>query len=297
MLIEEVNKINYSVVEKIKAYFQLLKFRLSFLVTFSGGIAFLLASRGETDWNALMLFSIAGFMVTGSANIINQIIEIDTDKLMKRTMNRPLPTGVLSVQEAALFSVALGVAGIVMHFMYFNMLTAVLSLISLLLYGFVYTPLKKVGPIAVFVGAFPGALPPMIGWVAMTGNIGYEALILFGIQFVWQFPHFWAVAWVAFEDYTKAGFKLLPYKGGRDTNTAFTIMIYTLFLIPISLLPFVFGLTGKTSAIIVTITGLVFLSQTFFLMKKCDRNAALWTMFGSFLYLPIVQIALLFDKV
>lgn len=296
MIVEDLNKATFTSFDKLKGYFQLLKFRLSFLVTFSGGIAYLLAARTDINWNLFALFSLGGFLVTGSANIINQIIEIDTDKLMKRTMNRPLPTGLLSSNEAMVFSVLLGISGLLIHLVYFNALTAVLSLISLILYGFVYTPLKKVGPIAVFVGAFPGALPPMIGWVAQSGVLQYEALILFGIQFVWQFPHFWAVAWVAFEDYTKAGFKLLPYKGGRDTNTAFTIMIYALFLIPISLLPAYFGLTGRNSAVIVTLSGLIFLAQTFYLMKKCDRRAALWTMFGSFLYLPVVQIALLVDK-
>ncbi len=191
----------------------------------------------------------------------------------------------------------LGVTGVAIHFIHFNLLTALLSLLSLILYAFVYTPLKRVGPIAVFVGAIPGALPPMIGWVAVSNGITTEALILFGIQFIWQFPHFWAIAWVAFEDYAKAGFKLLPSSNGRDLNTAFNIMIYTLFLIPISLLPMYIGLTGITSGIIVTIAGILFLMQTFYLMKKCDTKAAKWMMFGSFLYLPIVQIAFVLDKI
>lgn len=281
---------------KVQAYFQLLKFRLSFLVAFSGGMAYLLAAS-VVDWNNFALFILGGFMVTGSANIINQLLEIPYDKLMNRTMGRPLPTKRLTKTETIVFAVFLGVVGTAIHVVFINPLTAGLSVLSLLLYGFVYTPLKRVGPIAVFVGAFPGALPPMIGWVAVTGVIGYEALILFGIQFIWQFPHFWAVAWVADEDYKRAGFKLLPSKGGRDLSTAFNIMIYTLFLIPLSLLPFFIGLTGIVSAVVVTFTGIAFLAQTFSLMKNCDKKAAKRMMFGSFLYLPIVQIAFVVDKI
>jgi protoheme IX farnesyltransferase len=165
------------------------------------------------------------------------------------------------------------------------------------LYSFVYTPLKRVGPIAVLVGAIPGALPPLLGWTAATGFISHEAMIIFGIQFIWQFPHFWAIAWVADEDYKKAGFKLLPSGGEKDLNTAIQIMIYTLFLIPMGLLPATFGITGINSAIAVTICGVLFLAQTFSLMKSGDRKSALKIMFGSFIYLPVVQIAYLLDKI
>jgi protoheme IX farnesyltransferase len=167
----------------------------------------------------------------------------------------------------------------------------------MILYSFVYTPLKRVGPIAVFVGAIPGALPPLLGWTAATGVISYEALIIFGIQFIWQFPHFWAIAWVADEDYKKAGFKLLPSGGTKDINTAIQIMIYTMFLIPFGLLPAAFGITGLYSALVVTVCGVLFFSQTFSLMRSGDRRSALKIMFGSFLYLPIVQIAYLVDKI
>ncbi len=281
---------------KIKAYAQLLKFRLSFIVAFSAGMAYLLGMR-DVNWSHFSLFIIGGFLVTGSANIINQIIEVEYDRLMKRTMGRPLPTNRLSSFEAAVFSLIIGLLGVSIHLYFINVLTAVLSFTSLVLYGFVYTPLKRVGPIAVFVGAIPGALPVLIGWVAAKGLIQHEALILFGIQFIWQFPHFWAIAWVADEDYKRAGFKLLPSNGGRDLNTAFNIMIYTLMLIPLSLLPLFVGLTGITSAIIVTMAGIAFLAQTFTLMKKCDKKSALRMMFGSFIYLPIVQIAYVLDKI
>jgi len=282
---------------KAKSYFELLKFRLSFLVAFSSAFGYVLASFGQINWQTLLMLFFGGLLVSGSSVTINQIIEKDLDKLMTRTQNRPLPTGRLTIIEAIVFSIIVGIAGIALLYISTNILTVALSIVSLLLYSFVYTPLKRVGPIAVFVGAIPGALPPLLGWVAYTGSIGFEALIIFGIQFIWQFPHFWAIAWVADEDYKKAGFKLLPAKGKKDFNTAINIMIYTLFLIPLGLLPAKFGLTGINSAVVVTICGALFLSQTLSLMKDVSRKSALRIMFGSFLYLPIVQIAYLLDKV
>jgi heme o synthase len=285
-----------TIIDKIKGFVQLLKFRLSFIVTFSSAMAYCLGYPGKLDYLQLLYFSIGGFLVTGSANIINQLIEVDFDRLMDRTQNRPLPTGVLKKREAIIFCVIIGVIGLGIHWTV-NPLTFSISLLSLILYGFVYTPLKRVGPIAVFVGAFPGAFPPMIGWVAATGAIDQIAVILFGIQFLWQFPHFWAIAWVSHDDYTKAGFNLLPSSGGRDLKTAFTIMVYTMFLIPASLLPFMVNVTGEKSAVVVLIAGLLFFYQTFSLTKKLDRKSALQIMFGSFLYLPIVQIAYVLDRV
>jgi protoheme IX farnesyltransferase len=165
----------------------------------------------------------------------------------------------------------------------------------MILYGFVYTPLKRVGSIAVFVGAIPGALPPLLGWTAATDSISFGALIIFAVQFIWQFPHFWAIAWVLDEDYQKAGFRLLPSKQGRSINSAIQIMVYTLFLIPVSLLPHLFGLTGAISAVVVTFAGCMFAAQSFSLMKDEAPKAALRIMFGSFLYLPVVQIAYILD--
>jgi protoheme IX farnesyltransferase len=216
---------------------------------------------------------------------------------MSRTHTRPLPTGKVSVKEATVFAAILFVLSVTILFVYTNPLTTLLSILSMILYCFVYTPLKRVGSVAVFVGAIPGALPPLLGWVASTGSISHEALIIFGIQFIWQFPHFWAIAWLADEDYKKAGFKLLPWGGQKDFNTAIQIMIYTLFLLPLGLLPAKFGVTGIDSAIVATVCGVLFLAQTFSLMKTGSRQSALRIMFGSFLYLPIVQIAYLLDKV
>ncbi len=298
MIVANINDLTGSdfVLAKSRAFLELLKFRLSFLVAFSCAFGFVLASP-STNWITLAMLFLGGFLLSGSSVIINQIIEKDLDKLMVRTMHRPLPTDRVTVTEAASFAVACMLAGVSILIMYTNVLTTILSLVSLILYGFVYTPLKRVGPVAVFVGAIPGALPPLLGWVAATGGISHEALIIFGIQFIWQFPHFWAIAWVSDEDYKKAGFKLLPSGGTKDLNTAMQIMIYTMFLIPLGLLPATFGITGLNSAIVVTVCGVLFFAQTFSLMKSGDRRSALKIMFGSFMYLPVVQIAYLLDKI
>jgi heme o synthase len=282
---------------KLKSYYELLKARLSFLVAFSSGFGFILGSHGRVDWANFTAFCIGGFLVSGGAITINQIIEIEYDRVMKRTMNRPLPTGRVSKTEAAIYAAILLITGFATIYIYTNLLTVLISFTSMLMYCFVYTPLKRVGPIAVFVGAVPGALPPLLGWVAATGQITYEAWIIFGIQFIWQFPHFWAIAWLADDDYKKAGFKLLPANGKKDLRTAINIMIYTLFLLPLGLLPAKFGVAGINSAIIATVCGVLFLAQTFSLMRNNSRKSALKIMYSSFLYLPIVQIAYLVDKI
>lgn len=282
--------------EKMKAFFELTKFRLSMTVVFSSCFGYALASP-ELNAGQLLIFGFASFLITASANVINQIKEKELDKLMSRTQARPLPSGRLSVKEAAGFSLLCGLIGLGMLLAGFNLYAFLLALLSLLLYGFVYTPLKRVGPIAVAVGALPGAFPPMIGWVASTGHFGLEPGILFAIQFFWQFPHFWAIAWVLDDDYKKAGFKLLPSKGGRDLSSAFQIMSYTLFLLPLCWVPYYLGMTGINSAVIALLSGVLFLTQTLHLMKERTNKAALKLMFGSFLYLPVVQIAYLLDKV
>lgn len=276
--------------------------RLSFLVAFSSGFGYALGTS-NFSWVTLGWLFFGGLLVSGASVTINQIIEKDLDKLMKRTQNRPLPTNRLSMSEAKVFAAVVGLLGLVILALSTNWLTVALSVLSMILYSFVYTPLKRVGPIAVFVGAIPGALPPLLGWVAATGHISTAALVIFGLQFIWQFPHFWAIAWVADEDYKKAGFKLLPAGGKKDLNTAFQIMIYTLVLLPLGILPAQFGITGLSSAFVVTLCGALFFAQTFYLMKQClageesALKAARSIMFGSFLYLPVVQIALILDKV
>lgn len=281
---------------KAKALFDITKFRLSSTVVFSAAFGYVLASD-NVNWYKLVLFAIASFATTAAANIINQIIEKDLDKLMKRTAERPLPSQRLSLKEAILFGWVLAAVAMYILFFEFNARAGMLALLSMILYGFVYTPLKRVGPVAVAVGALPGAFPPMIGWVAATNQFGLEPGILFAIQFFWQFPHFWAIAWVLDEDYSKAGFKLLPSSGGQNLNSAIQIMIYTLFLLPLCWVPHYLGMTGINSAFVAMICGVLFLAQTFHLMRRVDRKAALQLMFGSFIYLPVVQIAYLLDKI
>ncbi|MFD2572280.1 heme o synthase [Spirosoma soli] len=280
---------------KAKAYIELLKLKLTLAVVFSGVFGYCLAADQIIWWKMLVLV-IASIAITGAANIINQIIEKDSDKVMKRTAVRPLPTGRLSVREAAFFALLLFSIACYLFVEVFNVRAAALAVLSLLLYGFVYTPLKRKGPIAVFVGALPGAFPPMIGWVAATNHYGLEPGILFAIQFFWQFPHFWAIGWLAFDEYKKAGIQMMP-GDGKNAKTAYRIMIYTLFLIPVGWLPYLLGMTGINSGLVAMAGGILFLAQTFHLMRTCTDKAALQMMFGSLLYLPIVQIVYLLDKV
>ena len=280
----------------IKLFFELIKFRLSFLVTFSSVFGFLLSSN-YINYFSLFILIISGFFITGSSIINNQIIEKDSDKLMNRTKNRPLPTNKISSRNALFISLALCITGLILMVLFLNKLTALLSFFSLIIYTFLYTPLKKVGPIAVFVGAIPGALPPLIGWVASTNDISLEALIIFSIQFIWQFPHFWAIAWVSDDDYKRAGFKLLPNNGKKNFSTAVNIMTYTMFLIPLGLLPTIFGITGLISGVVAVVCAILFLIQTLRLIKDYSKTSALRIMFGSFIYLPVVQLTYIFDKI
>ena len=282
--------------ENIKIVFELTKFRLSALVSFSAVFGFLLASN-EADLFKIVILFISGYLVSASSVINNQILEKNFDKLMDRTKNRPLPMGKISSKKSILISIIFMLVGLTLMGYFLNIYAAVISFLSLLLYSFIYTPLKRVGPIAVFVGAIPGALPPLIGWVANTNSISLEAVIIFSIQFIWQFPHFWAIAWLYDDDYKKVGFKLLPSNGKKNLNTAINIMTYTLFLIPLGLLPTIFGITGIISGTIAVVCAILFLIQTIKLIKDYSRNSALRLMFGSFIYLPIVQISYIVDKI
>lgn len=285
---------------KMTDYAQFIKLRLASLVVFSAVIGYFFGINHlqlESNWIQLTALIIGGFLVTGSSNGFNQIIERDFDKIMSRTQNRPLPTGRMSLTEAWVVAIVTGIAGVAILTIYTNILSGILGLAALLLYAAVYTPMKRVTPFAVFVGAFPGAIPPMLGCVAATtgfGSIGMAAILLFAIQFMWQFPHFWAIAWVSHDDYKKAGFHLLPSPGGRDKATAFQTVIYTIVLIPVSLAPFLFHMTGIISAAVILVCGIAFLLQALKLYRDCEVSSARKLMFGSFIYLPAVQLALLF---
>lgn len=284
-----------SISSKLADYIQFAKLRLSSLVVFSAAIGFAIASE-NIDWQRLFWLVIGGFLVTASSNGFNQIIERNLDKLMTRTENRPLPQGRMSLQEAFFLASSMGISGIAILGVLMNPLSGILAAAALMLYVLVYTPLKPISPFAVFAGAFPGAIPPMLGCVAATegfGHITMSAWILFIIQFIWQFPHFWAIAWVMDEDYKKAGFRMLPSPAGKGKSSSFQILIYTLFLLPISLSPVVFKMSGTLSAIIISVSGLFFIYQAYRLYKNGTVKAAQHLMFGSFIYLPLVQLTIM----
>lgn len=272
------------------------KLRLATLVVMSAGFCFVIGSN-EIDYFRLVILIVGGFLVTASSNGFNQIIERDLDKLMNRTQNRPLPSGRMSLNQAYFIAITAGVVGTLLLWLLINPLSGILGALALVLYTFVYTPMKQKSPLAVFIGAFPGAIPPMLGYVAVTGQMSFEAVILFSVQFMWQFPHFWAIAWVLDDDYRRAGFRLLPSLGGRDKGSAFQVLLYTACLLPISLMPWVYKMSGPIAAVTTLICGILFLAQAIKLYRTCDTKAAQQLMFGSFIYLPIVQIALMLDKI
>jgi len=285
-----------AVSRKLKDYYQLMKFTLSFTVVFSSVVSYLLVPGLSFDIVSVLLLFTGGLLVTGSANAINQASEKDTDALMKRTSGRPVAAGRMSVDEAWTFALVTGVLGIFIMGYWFNWTAAGLSAFSLFLYGFVYTPLKKVHSIAVLVGAIPGALPCLIGWVAGAGAFNAGGWILFALQFFWQFPHFWAIAWVAYNDYSKAGFKLLPSTGGPTKYAAVQSILYSVILIPIGIMPYAFGISGIISLAILGLANLFMLWQCIRLYQQMDVKAARRVMFSSYIYLPVVLLALLADK-
>jgi protoheme IX farnesyltransferase len=280
---------------KMKDYAVFIKMRLATLVVLSAVFSFVIASNGPVDWFKLSMLVLGGFLVTGSSNGFNQVIERDLDKLMDRTKKRPLPMERMGVNEAIYLAAVMGGAGIFVLTYFMNPMSGILGAVALLLYTIVYTPLKRKTPLAVFIGAFPGAIPAMLGYVAAGdgfGEITFPAWVLFGVQFMWQFPHFWAIAWVMDDDYKKAGFKMLPSLGGRDRSSAFQALMYSLFLIPMSLAPFFFHISDNiVAAVVITLCGFGFAYQAYVLFRDLTVKAAQKLMFGSFFYLPLVQIA------
>ena len=292
--------------KKLKDYLQLVKLSLSIMVVFSSVISILLTQGSDSyvnKWKMILLLFAGGMLVTGSANAINQVVEKDTDAMMKRTAKRPVASGRMSVTEGWAFAIITGVLGVFILGNYFNWLAAGLAAFSLFLYAFIYTPLKKINSIAVLVGAFPGAFPCLIGWVAGEGELTMGGWILFGIQFLWQFPHFWAICWVAWKDYEKAGFKLLPSNLGPTKFTALQAIIFQLLLLPATLLPFVTGmcsyndLAGVISLLLIVLANIFMILRCVMLYKKLDIPSARKVMFGSYMYLPVILLALYISKV
>jgi protoheme IX farnesyltransferase len=285
-----------AIASKIDDYKQLFKLKLTMLVVFSAAFGFVMASSGSLDWTGLALISIGGFLVVGASNGLNQVIERNYDKLMTRTENRPVAAGRMSATEASVVSMLMGIAGVVILGLYFNQLTGILAFVSLALYAFVYTPLKRIDPINVFVGAIPGAMPPMLGWTAVTGQIDAMCITLFLIQFFWQFVHFWSIAWLLDDDYKKAGFKMLP-KSGRSRLTAIQIFIYALMFIPVSMLPYQLGKSGMISMILALLCAVYVLYRSIMLIKRCENADARQVMFASYFYFTIAQVAFMIDKI
>lgn len=288
---------SFVVIDKLKDYMLLIKFTLSFTVVFSSVISYLLAPGISFNLTAVLLLLIGGMLITGSANAINQITERDTDALMKRTAKRPLANGKMSVTEASAFAAISAALGVWIIGDFFNWSAAMLGLLSLFLYGFVYTPLKKVHSVSVLVGAIPGALPCLIGWVAGTNDFSAGGWVLFGIQFLWQFPHFWAIAWVVHNDYTRAGFKLMPSDAGPTKYSAIQAIIYSLLMVPVGILPYFIHMSGQVSLIIVLMANFFMVWQSVRLYREMTVQAARRVMFSSYIYLPIVLLSLLADKI
>ncbi|MBK6382386.1 MAG: protoheme IX farnesyltransferase [Chitinophagaceae bacterium] len=291
--------------KKIKDYSLLIKPSLSIMVVFSSVMSFALTKGSESYvdfWKMILLLFAGGMLVTGSANAINQVVEKDTDAQMKRTAKRPVAAGRMSATEGWIFSIVTGAAGVFILGNYFNWLAAGLAAFSLFLYAFIYTPLKKVNSIAVLVGAVPGALPCLIGWAAGDNNLGTGGWVLFAFQFFWQFPHFWAIAWVAHKDYSSVGFKLLPADEGPTKFTAMQTIMYSLLLVPVTLAPYYTGMCdynstqGIISLILIGLANAFMIGRCVTLYRKMDVSSARKVMFGSYMYLPVVMLALLLSK-
>jgi len=289
--------------KKIKDYVQLMKPSLSIMVVFSSVISYLLAPKVvEYNWAMIFLLFAGGMLVTGSANAINQVVEKDTDAQMKRTSTRPIASGRVSVGEGWAFAIITGIAGVLMLGYYFNWLSAELAAFSLFLYAFIYTPLKKVNSIAVLMGAVSGALPCLIGWAAGDDQLSAGGWILFAFQFFWQFPHFWAIAWVAHRDYSAVGFKLLPANEGPTKFTAIQTIAYSLLLVPVTVLPYFNGMcsydtvAGMISIGMIIVANLFMIGRCVVLYRTMEVSAARRVMFGSYMYLPVVMFALLLSK-
>ena len=281
---------------RVKDLAQLVKFRLTFMVVFSTGIGYLLAEKTFFSITSFIILLISGFFITGAANGINQIIEKDLDRLMTRTQNRPIAQGRISVSQAVVFLSIIGLSGVYLLGTFFNATAAIIGGFSLLLYAFVYTPLKQKTNLSVWFGAISGATPPLIGYVASAGYIDATAWMLFAFQFVWQLPHFWALAWVLNDEYNKAGFYLLPTKAGRSKKTAFITFVATLLLLPLVYWYYILGNESLGYNLLLLVFTLNFVYQAYRHLKETNLVSAKRLMFGSFYYLPLIQLVFVLDK-
>ena len=287
----------HRIMEKLKDFSSLVKMRLSLLVVFSSLMGYLYASSANINVLTLMALLIGGFLITGASNAFNQVYEMDIDAQMIRTKERPIPAGRMTAIEGLYIGVLMSALGFYVLLKYVNPACAIMSALSLLSYVFAYTPLKRVSHIATFVGAIPGAMPFAIGWFAFGGQFHVEVLILFFIQFIWQFPHTWAIAWLQKTDYQKVNIKLNPFGVNDDKRNAYYILLYTIVLIPASLMPMLYGYTNVYSAIVLLVLGIYFVKKAVDLYNEQTEIKARGVLMGSIIYLPLVQIALVLDKI
>lgn len=273
---------------------QLIKIRLSLLVVFSASMAYLWASNRNVDTLTIWLLSVGGFLITGCANVFNQVIEKNSDKLMKRTLKRPLPDERMNVTEAVLLGIVFGISGLLV-LSKINLFSAILGAIAMVLYALVYTPLKKISSLTVIPGAIAGSLPVVIGYVAATGEINRQAGLLFLIQFIWQFPHTWSIAWLLNDEYNKAGLKMLPSKSKGRTSSAI-ILLSTFLIIPATVLLYMYESAGIHVTWLIILAGLILLLFSYKLYRNRTDKSAVGLMLSSFAYLPFVLILLVVEK-
>lgn len=286
-----------SISQSITDFGLLVKFKLSLMVLFSALISYAIAGSGQVSWLGLTLLALGGFLVTGAANALNQVLERDYDRLMTRTANRPVATGRLSVSTAVLWAGLMALFGVTLLSL-FNPLTGFLGMLSLISYAFIYTPLKRSTPLSVVVGAIPGALPLVIGCTAWDGVMTQTALMLFTIQFLWQFPHFWAVAWLADEDYKRAGFIMLPSRNGeKNATTGLLSFVFCLLMILNAAIGYWTGFSSAAATLLLAGINGYFAYRCWQLFRDCSQEAARRQMFASFLHLPLSLIVLLVDKI
>ena len=282
--------------ERVAAYLELTKPRITFLIVLTAAAGFALASSAHIDYTGLLRSMLGIALLSSGIATINQYMERDLDALMRRTANRPLPSGKLLPVEALMFGASLIVLAEVYLAVLVNPLTALLGLTVIAGYLFAYTPLKTRTTLSTMVGAFPGAVPPLIGWAAARGTIGLEAWVLFAILFLWQFPHFLAIAWMYREDYTRAGILMLPVVEPDGRVTAQQIVVYTILLLPVSLLPTVLGVSGKVYLYGAIVLGLLFLYSSVRAAFSKSRQEARRLLLASVIYLPLLFILMVLDR-
>lgn len=293
--VHSISRSSFDIKAKLSDYAQLFKLRLTSLVVFSTLVGYVVSANGTSSWWLLLPLLVGGFLTVASANSLNQIIERKTDRLMTRTHNRPLATNRMGVTEALIASTLAGGIGVVLLGYYLNELSAILATAGLVIYAFMYTPLKKINEVSVWVGAVAGAIPPLVGIAAASGSISAFGWTLFILQFFWQFPHFYAIAWLLNDDYQKAGLRLMPFGGKKGKGSAWQIMILSVVLIPCALIPAYYGVTTWISASLVALAGVYMVSKAAKLFKSLSDPEAKKLMFASFAYLPLILIVYLIE--